>query len=418
MKIAWICNTLIGEIAEKYNLFLDKPESWISGLRTLFLKLDDIEIDYYFPNKEKVTFDDFNFHFYSFPSDIKYKESKNTFIFFKEAFSHSTPDVIHIFGTEFPHSLSVLKACEANGILDRCVIHIQGLVSYCAQHNSLCLPSSVINGVSLRDFLRNDSLKKQNVRFRKRGVFEIEAIKKVRNVIGRTDWDRSVVRHLNPKCNYYYCSEVLRDSFYKNRWSLASFERHSIFISQSNYSLKGFHVALKGLSMLKSNYPDIKIYTTGKNLLDKNFISQIKLTCYQKYLVRLIRKYELEKNVVFLGYLNEERMCERMCKSHAFVLSSFLENSPNSLGESMIVGTPSIASYVGGISSIFKDKIDGYCYPFDEPELLAYYLTKIFESDDLAVSFSENARNHALDTHDKDKILSCLLSIYRDIASH
>lgn len=417
MKIAWVCNTLIPEVAEKANLVLNKPESWISGLHSLFLNQKDLTITYYFPNNTPLKLKEKNFYYLSFPSIDSKRECKKTYDFFFKAFAIDPPDVVHVFGTEFPHTLSVLKACQALGIKKRCVIHIQGLVSFCALHNSIRLPFSVKYGVSFRDFLKNDSVYKQNIKFKKRGKFETKALLMTQNVIGRTDWDKSIVRKLNPDCNYHFCNEVLRNNFYNNHWSINNCERHSVFVSQSNYSLKGFHVVLESIYAVKKVFPDVKVYTTGKNILDKRMLSRIKLTRYQQYLVKLIKKYKLENSVVFLGYLNEKKMCERMCKSHVFVLSSFLENSSNSLGESMMVGTPSISSYVGGVSSIFRDKIDGYCYPCDEPELLSYYIEKIFNDDSIALSFSDSSRKHAMATHDKEAIYKNLIDIYAKISS-
>ena len=83
----------------------------------------------------------------------------------------------------------------------------------------------------------------------------------------------------------------------------------------------------------------------------------------------------------------------------------------------MIVGTPSISTYVGGVSSIFRDKIDGYCYPCDEPELLTFYLKKMLNDDKTALFFSENSKKHAKEIYNTKRIKKNLVSIYNEIAS-
>jgi glycosyltransferase involved in cell wall biosynthesis len=139
------------------------------------------------------------------------------------------------------------------------------------------------------------------------------------------------------------------------------------------------------------------------------------MTYYGKYLKKIIINLRLEKHVIFTGLLSESEMCQRYIRSHVFVCPSSIENSPNSLGESMILGVPSVASFVGGIPDMLKDKEDGFLYQHDAPYMLAYYVCKIFEDDDLALKFSTNARKRALRTHDISQNTKRLMDIYDEI---
>ena len=129
----------------------------------------------------------------------------------------------------------------------------------------------------------------------------------------------------------------------------------------------------------------------------------------------MIKRLHLERNVVFTGPLDEEKMCQRYLKSHVFVCPSSIENSPNSLGEAMVLGVPCVASDVGGVSDMLKHKDEGFVYQTDAPYMLAHYVCEIFENEDLALKFSKNAREHALTTHDRDANTRRLIEIYRDI---
>ena len=57
--------------------------------------------------------------------------------------------------------------------------------------------------------------------FEERGKCEVESIKMIRHIIGRTDWDRACVEAINSDIHYHTCNEVLRDSFYNNigKWT-------------------------------------------------------------------------------------------------------------------------------------------------------------------------------------------------------
>ncbi len=78
----------------------------------------------------------------------------------------------------------------------------------------------------------------------------------------------------------------------------------------------------------------------------------------------------------------------------------------------MLLGVPVISSYVGGVSSLITNKVEGFLYPADEPYMLAYYIEKIFKDRELAFTFSNNARKRAQKTHDKEQNYSTLVSIY------
>ena len=90
---------------------------------------------------------------------------------------------------------------------------------------------------------------------------------------------------------------------------------------------------------------------------------------------------DLERNVVFTGPLDEEKMCQRYLKSNVFVCPSSIENSPNSLGEAMVLGVPCVASDVGGVSDMLKHKEEGFVYQTDAPYMLAHYVCEIFENE-------------------------------------
>lgn len=231
------------------------------------------------------------------------------------------------------------------------------------------------------------------------------------------NWDRAAVEQFNPQARYHFCNESLRDSFYQSAWDIDQMEPYSIFVSQCGYPVKGFHYLLEAMPEILAKFPKAHIYTTGKNLLRLSFIDRIKKNSYQQYLISLIKRFDLQDHVTFLGTLSEEQMCQRYLQANVYVSPSTVENSPNSLGEAMILGCLAVASDVGGVKNMLVHGTEGFVYQSSAPYMLAYYVKRIFADRNLALSFSAQARIHALKTHDREKNFADLLDIYKQIAA-
>ena len=411
MKILWITNVALPDVSKDLDTQPSPFGGWLTGYLNEILK-KDIHLVSVFPYGKNVQGNFENITYYGFKAK---SEKKELLEYFVNIIDKEKPDVIHIFGTEFLHSNLMVKASKKLSMLQNTVVSIQGLVSLCAKHYFAFLPRRVINGFTLKEILKRNNIKNSALKFKKQGVSEVETLKEVKNVIGRTDWDEAAVKQINPNINYHFCNESLRDGFYNKEWSLENCEKHSVFVSQSSYPLKGFHLMLEGFKEIVKKYPDAKLYTTGKNPLTLKGKDKLKQSFYSKYLGKLIKKYKLEDNVEFLGFLSEEKMVERMLKSHVFVSPSSIENSPNSVGEAMILGVPTVSSDVGGVKNMLTHEQEGFIYPADEPYMLEYYVSKIFEDSDLAYKFSKNAKEHAEHTHNRSLNGKTLMEIYNKI---
>ena len=274
----------------------------------------------------------------------------------------------------------------------------------------------IYNNITLRDIIRFDNIYQQKKKFAKRGKYEVDILKKCDFIIGRTEWDYANAYAIIKKDVYFKCNETLREPFYNSLWNIDKIVRKTIFISQASYPLKGFHIFLKSLSLLKRDFPDVKVFVAGPNILDKSkLIDKIKFSGYAKYIQKIIRKNKLESNVTFVGLLQAQEIAELMKKCNIYVQASALENSSNSLGEAMLIGMPVVASNVGGTNSMVLDKKEALLYPYSEYAMLYFFIKKVFEDDDLAIKLGKNAREHALLTHNKEKNVEQMIKIYEEI---
>lgn len=336
--------------------------------------------------------------------------------FFIRQIQEFQPDVVHIWGSEFGHTLNMLRACQKEGLLDRTVVSVQGLCSIYARHYNEGIPAEILNHNTLRDFLRRDGLLQQQAAFRKRGENEKEAFQLCRHVIGRTHWDRACARVLNPMAEYHFCNETLRDDFYEDRWSYKTCIKHRIFASSCIYPIKGFHYLLEALAEVRKRYPDATLCVPGKNPVAGDIRKKLRQDGYARYLEKLLKTYDLTDAVTFLGSLSGEQMKENYLKANVFVLPSTIENSPNSLGEAMLLGLPCAAADVGGVATMIESGREGIIFQGTAPYMLSDAIEQIFAMEENAEAMGKAAAVHAQKTHDPEKNLRDLLGIYEDIA--
>lgn len=324
------------------------------------------------------------------------------------------PDLVHVHGTEYSHGMSLMRASPDF----KFVISIQGLVSVCHRYFMGGMSNwDVFKNISLRDLVRRNTLFDARRDFYRRGKVELEYIRRASAVIGRTEWDRAHSKAICSTTPYHFCNESLRDEFYfGERWSIDTCRKHSIFLSQAATPIKGIHQVLKAVALLKIDFPDIKVTVAGHDITKTTSLKdRVKRSGYGRFVAHLIRRYQLQSHVVFLGTLPPEGMKKAYLASHVFVCPSSIENSPNSLGEAQLLGVPCVAAYVGGIPSMVSDDRAVKFYPFEEFEMLAEIIRGVFEDDCLANSLAASGYADAVKRHDRNNNLQQLISIYNHV---
>lgn len=333
---------------------------------------------------------------------VPYKYDKSLELYWKRIAKTYRPDVVHIHGSEFPYGLAYINACGSENV----VVSIQGIISCCARYYTAGIDCRTIKTcLTIRDVVKRSGIFDEQHNFEQRGKFEIELLKGVKHIIGRTEWDRSHSWAINRNATYHFCGETLRYPFYVHKWSYEYCEPHSIFVSQASYPIKGLHMLINAMPLILRTYQDAKIYVAGSDIINAPFYH---ITGYAKYLKSLINNNNLEDKIVFTGLLDENAMCERYLKSNVFVCPSSIENSPNSLGEAQLLGMPYVASFVGGVPEIVNYNPDAL-YRFEEYEMLAEKICKIFDAKGCFKDTSDLSR------YDGTRNCNNLLKIYAEI---
>lgn len=388
---------------------------WISSMQNELAKCDDIKLGIAFcRNGEPAKVEQDGVVYYPIPHHTKSKKDKFFDLFklndatrdevlwpyyehkFKEVIEDFKPDVIHIFGSELYQGLAARVTVDIPTIL-----HIQGLLSL---YIYIYLPPSVskwqyyMSGKGLKGKYHNY----QYLAYWHRSVYREKAIlKAVPHVIGRTDWDRQALAVLNPKAQYHYGGEILRDIFYEEKKrKMPSKPVITSTISFPTY--KGYDVILKVADILKDEmHLDF----------EWNVFGNVQPEFMEKH---TDLKHE-NLNIHLRGVASADTIRDTLLGSTLYFHSSYVENSPNSVGEAQLVGIPAVASRVGGTDSMVEHGKTGFLYPVTDPYMAAYYIGRMIEDKKENVKIGRQAREVALVRHDKGKIVEELLKTYQQI---
>ena len=290
---------------------------------------------------ERKGFKKLNYYWHGYKTDVFDKSIVNSI---KDVIEDFKPDIIHIFGTESNLGYII-------GETDiPCLVHIQGLLCACTDVYypiGIC-ESSFMSITNIKEFwLRNGIV--FNYRRMKLSVKrEISHIKRSKYVVGRTLWDKEIVKLYNPNVRYFHVDEVLRAPFYTaKKWKYKE-GKLKIVSTLSPTIYKGFDIILKTAKVLKEIGLDFEWNIIGVSGQHK-IIKVLEDSC---------SLYSSDLNINYLGIKQPEEIIEVLHNSTIYVHPSYIDNSPNSLCEAQYLGMPTIATNVGGIPTImnFQDE--------------------------------------------------------------
>ena len=310
------------------------------------------------------------------------------------------PDIVHIWGLES------IRASVIPFINRPFVVHIQGLLSSCIY---MYLPYGFSkNDLFKADFpirwlLRSGS-NRDYKQAKRRAEREIEMSKYVRNWIGRTEWDYTLSKMLNPKSRYFHGEEMMRADFSSQRW-LYHYDGKTCHIhsSISGEWYKGIDIILKTAQLMKVLEYDFewKVYGVIRSDYRLNyFINKLKIVPEQV-------------GVKILGRVDGMTIREGLLSCDVYVHPSYIENSSNAIAEAMLLGVPTIAQYVGGNPSMLRDG-SGVLVAPNEPYMMASKIMDMCKME-VAERYSDKALIIAKKRQDPNQIVENLMIIYQDI---
>jgi glycosyltransferase involved in cell wall biosynthesis len=412
MKVLWFANTpsLAANIFSKDNYF----GGWIASLQKSINEYEDINLAVAFYSndykeakiyQEHVIYYPIKRNIYSLNERYFNKENERSLLDkCVRIVNDFNPNVIHIFGTE--NVFAGIVSCTKIPVL----VHLQGLCWPILQNwlpNEVKLSQVLFNSSSIKLF-KGAGVYKSYCRLKNQAIREIKFVKKNHFFSGRTDWDKSYIRLLNPDAEYFHIDEILREPFYNFNWSVPQSNKFLILSILGPNIFKGLDTILKTAFELK-NSTNIEF--------EWNLVGIQKNDEVVKMIEKIFNLKFCSLNVNFLGLKNQFEIIELMKRSYLLINPSHIENSSNSICEAMLAGLPVAAANVGGNNSLIDDRKNGFLYTDNDISQLIKIIYDAANSKQTLSIISENAKKTAHKRHDKTLIAGNTIKIYSRLAA-
>lgn len=168
----------------------------------------------------------------------------------------------------------------------------------------------------------------------------------------------------------------------------------------SLHPIKGVQNFVQAIPLLIENKKRLKFVIIGDGILGKE-------------LKFLIKEYELNNLVEFIGWVPHEDVPKYLNELKMIVLPSFTEGLPNIMLEAMACGTPVLATSVGSIIDVIIDGENGFIMQNNSPMCIAANIERVLDTPDIdrivtnARAFVENDFSFENAVEMYRKLLTC-----------
>ncbi|WP_448565120.1 glycosyltransferase family 4 protein [Thalassotalea ganghwensis] len=150
-----------------------------------------------------------------------------------------------------------------------------------------------------------------------------------------------------------------------------------IIVTRNLEDIYDVATAIKGFAIVAQQYPQaqLSIAGTGPELAN---------------LQALTNNLNIEDKVNFVGRLSPQEISDLYRQADIMVNTSIVDNSPNSIIESLACGTPVVSTNVGGIPKLVTDQYDALLVQPKQERALAQGILSILQDEELKNRLTTN----------------------------
>jgi glycosyltransferase involved in cell wall biosynthesis len=174
----------------------------------------------------------------------------------------------------------------------------------------------------------------------------------------------------------------------------------TIFSAGRLVSWKGFDILIRAIPFL----PDEVTVSIAGEGPDK------------KRLLNIVDEMGLQDRVNFLGRLEHKVLLQKLAEARLFVLASSYEGLSHQLLEALALGTPVVATNIGGNPEVITHRRDGLLVSYGDEKLLAEAIREMLTNDEFVQLCVENGQKK-IELFSTDIMIESLVKVLNTYAS-
>ncbi len=197
----------------------------------------------------------------------------------------------------------------------------------------------------------------------------------------------------------------------KEKVNIPSYHQNIVFAGRIE-PLKGIDTLLKAMALIQKRCPetvkDVCVAIIGGDPWSDDRSAEM------SRLQTMRQELGINDLVTFLGAKDQNILPNHYAAAEMVVMPSHYESFGMVALEAMAIGTPVIASEVGGLAFLVKDGVNGFHVPSRSPEALAERIYELLTDADLRERLGRQARASA-QQYAWPKIAERMLAVYEDV---
>jgi glycosyltransferase involved in cell wall biosynthesis len=215
---------------------------------------------------------------------------------------------------------------------------------------------------------------------------------------------RKDILKVNSKSKVVVVTNGVDLAYYDKYESSLDYQNYVVFISRLVFN-KNLNIVISSFTEVRKKIPDAKLIVIGFGpMMDE----------WKNMTLRL----GLAKNVVFTGYVSQERKIEILSKSSALLLPSITEGMPIVALEAFALSKPVLLSDIEPHRDLVQDGVDGFLIPFDDKSKWAEKIIFILSNKEAREGIGRKARSKVENRFNMDRTLRELESLYSSCLSN
>ena len=212
MRILWSVNTFSPTIASQLNVGSAHSISWVEAMSARLKNREEVSLAIASTaDVEKVRKSHLDGNcYYILPNNGNMKNA------WQEVISDFAPDIIHAYGTERQHNVSLIECVNKRIPI---LVSLQGIIAEYEKHYYGGISRhTILRYYTMGDVLLHQGIFEGKKQFARQKKLESYILKNVSYVEGRSDWDRVMSEQINPHRKYFSCPRMIRAPFFQFSW--------------------------------------------------------------------------------------------------------------------------------------------------------------------------------------------------------